>query len=248
MKLDFFDCNAQIGRYGVPQPEAYFTPQELLEKLQPLGISRALVYHSYSKELHPVEGNPKVVEETKGLPLTAAWAALPPATRELPAPEDFIAQMKAQGVGAVRLFPATHSYCIRDWCVGELFDALEVHRVPIFIDAAQTNYDHIASALESHPRLRLIILRPSYRCDRFVYPLMEKYEHLCLETSNYVGNGGIESICSRFGSSRLIFGTGLPFFDPGFAVSHITYAQIDDADKQAIAAGNLEKLLTWAGE
>ena len=36
LRLEFFDCNAQIGRYGKPEPEAYFTAGELVERLEPL--------------------------------------------------------------------------------------------------------------------------------------------------------------------------------------------------------------------
>jgi predicted TIM-barrel fold metal-dependent hydrolase len=248
MKLDFFDCNCQIGRPGSPVEGAPVTAREIVTRLQPMGIRRALVYSVLSKELHPVEGNAAVLEEVKGSPLVPCWAALPTATGEIGTPEEFVAAMRANGVGAVRLFPTTHSYCIQEWCVGPLFEELERSRVPVFVEATQTNYDHIAAALKAFPQLRLIVLRPSYRCDRFIYPLMERYEHLCLDTSNYVPSGGIEEICSRFGSSRLIFGTGMPFFEPGAAVSSVTYAEIDDADKQAIAGGNLERLLAWAGE
>jgi hypothetical protein len=248
MKLDFFDCNCQIGRAGAPVEGSPVTAQEIVDKLSPMGIRRALVYSAIAKELHPAEGNRAVLEDVKGSPLVPCWAAMPTATGEIGSPAEFVAAMRANGVGAVRLFPTLHSYCIQDWCIGPLFEQLEHNRVPVFVEIAQTSYDHIASALKAFPKLRLILLRPSYRCDRIVFPLMEKYEHLCLDTSNYVVSGGIEEVCSRFGSSRLIFGTGLPFAEPGAAVSPITYAEIDDADKQAIAGGNLERLLAWAGE
>lgn len=247
MKLHFFDCNCQIGRSGVPVDGAPVTAQEIVARLEPMGIHRALVYSALAKELHPMEGNPAVLDETKGSPLAPCWVGLPTATNEIGKPAEFVEAMKANGVGAVRLFPAMHSYCMTDWSMGPLFEALEAGRVPVLVELAQTSFDHIVCSLRAFPKLRLVIVRPSYRCDRYLYPLMESYEHLCVETSNYVGSGGIEEVCRRFGSSRLIFGTGLPFYDPGAAVSPITYAEIDDADKQAIAAGNLERMLAWTG-
>jgi len=247
MRLDFFDCNCQIGRAGAPINGAPVTASEIVDMLKPMGISRALVYSALAKELHPAEGNPAVLEDVKGSALVACWVGLPTSTGEIPPPAEFIAQMRANGVGAVRLFPSAHSYALADWCIGPLLGALEANRVPVLVEIAQTNLDQIASALEAFPKLRLIVLRPSYRSDRMLYPLMERYEHLCIETSNYAVSGGIEEVCRRFGSSRLIFGTGLPFVEPGAAVSPITYAEIDAADKQAIAGGNLDKLLGWAG-
>lgn len=248
MTLDFFDCNCQIGRAGVPVAGGPVTADEIVAALKPMGIRRALVYSALAKELHPCEGNPAVLEEVKGSGLVPCWVGLPTSTGELGTPAEFVASMKASGVGALRLFPALHSYCLADWCIGPLFEQLEESRVPVFVEAAQTNFDHIASALRAFPELRLILVRPAYRSDRFIYPLMEKYEQLCVETSNYASSGGIEGVCRRFGSSRLIFGTAMPFYAPGAAVSPITYAEIDDSDKQAIAGGNLDRLLEWVGE
>lgn len=248
MKLDFFDSNCQIGRAGTPVEGGPVTAAEIVDRLRPMGIRRALVYSALAKELHPAEGNPAVLEEVRGSPLVPCWVGLPTSTGELGTPAELVGKMRESGVGALRLFPSTHSFCLADWCIGPLFEVLEANRVPVLVEIAQTSYDHIASALNAFPQLRLVILRPSYRADRMLYPLMERYEHLCVETSNYAGSGAIEAVCRRFGSSRLIFGTALPFFEPGAAVSPITYAEIDAADKQAIAGGNLDKLLAWTGE
>jgi len=247
MKLDLFDCNCQIGRMGEAIEGAPITASEIIGKLAPMGIRRAMVYSALAKELHPAEGNPALLDEIKGSPFVGCWVGLPSSTGELGTPEELVSRMRENGVGALRLFPTMHSFCLADWCMGPLYEVLEAHGVPIFVDITQTNYDHIASALRAFPKLRLVIVRPSYRSDRMLFSLMERYENLCLETSNYAGSGGIEEVCRRFGSSRLIFGTGLPFFEPGAAVSLITYAEIDAADKQAIAGGNLDRLLSWAG-
>ena len=245
MKLDFFDCNAQVGRFGSPEEEHFFEPRELVERLEPMGIRRALVFHALAKELHPAEGNPALAEAIKELPLTACWVAMPHHTGDAPHPRAFVDQMEAAGARAVRLFPAFHNYSLADWCAGEMLDEFEARRVPVFIEAGQTSYEAVAAALKSHPKLRLVVMQTSYRCDRYVYPLMEKFEHFGIETSSYLVSGGIEAVCERFGPSRLVFGTGSPFLEPGAAVSSITFAQIGDADKQATAEGNLERLLHW---
>jgi predicted TIM-barrel fold metal-dependent hydrolase len=224
------------------------TAEEIVDRLKPMGVNRALVYSALSKELHPIDGNAAVLEEVKGSSLVPCWSALPAATREMGTPDLFIKKMRESGVAALRLFPVTHSYNLSEWCMGTMYEALEADRVPILVEMAQTNFDHIASALKAFPKLRLVILRPAYRSDRMLYPLMERYEHLCVDTSNYVASGGIEEVCKRFGSHRLIFGTALPYFEPGAAVSSVTYAEIEDEDKQAIAAGNLDALLSWVGE
>lgn len=246
MKLDFFDCNVQVGRFGNPIPETLFTTSELMRKLQDAGIGRALAFHSLSKELHPMEGNPRLGDEIGENPMTPCWVAMPHHTGDMPGPDEFLAQMKTAGAKAVRLFPNLHSYSLSDWCSGEMLDAFEADHVPVFIETNQANYEVVASVLKSHPKLRLTLLQTSYRGDRYLYPLFEKYEHLGIESGGYVVTGGIEAVCERFGSRRIIFGTGMPFFEPGNAVALVAYAQISDEDKQAIASGNLERLLAWS--
>lgn len=242
---EFFDCNVQIGRFGNPQPEHPLTASEIEKKLTPLGIKRALAFHALAKELHPNEGNEAVLTETSGSFLVPCWVAMPHHTGEMPKPEEFINRMKANNVRAVRLFPSIHQYSLSEWCAGEMLAAFEEYRVPVFVESAQTSYEHIAAALKSFPDLHLIIVQPSYRCDRYLYPLLEKYRYLAVETSNYVVTGGIEAICKRFGASRLVFGSGLPFFEPGAPVAMVTLADISDEDKRMIASKNLERLLRW---
>jgi hypothetical protein len=246
MKLEFFDCDVQVGRFGNPIPETLFTTDELMNKLNDAGIRRALAFHALSKELHPMEGNPRLADEIKGHNMAQCWVAMPHHTADMPKPEEFVAHMRSGGAKAVRLFPNAHSWSLSEWCAGELLDAFEAAKVPVFVDSGQANYEVIASVLAAHPKLRLTVLQTSYRCDRYLYPLFEKYEHLSIGSGNYAVTGGIDEVCKRFGASRLVFGTGMPFFEPGNAVSLVTYAQISDEDKQAIASGNLERLLAWS--
>lgn len=246
MKLDFFDCNVQAGRFGTPIPETLFTTRELMARLNAAGIRRALAFHSLAKEVHPMEGNPAMAEEGRPPDIVQCWVAMPHHTGDVPRPEEFVDAMKLAGARAVRLFPSLHNYSLSDWCAGEMLAEFERRKVPVFIEAGQASWEAIAGALKSHPRLRLTVLQTSYRCDRYLYPLLESFKHLSIETGSYVVTGGIEAICSRFGASRLVFGTGMPFYEPGAAVSLVTYAQISDKDKQAIASGNLERLLSWS--
>ncbi len=242
---EFFDCNVQIGRFGNPQPEHPLTASEIEKKLAPIGVKRALAFHALAKDWHPNEGNEILLEEISDSFLVPCWVAMPHHTGEMPKPEEFIKRMKANNVRAVRLFPNTHQYSLSEWCAGEMFAAFEEHRVPVFVESGQTSYEHIAAVLKSFPELRLIIVQPSYRCDRYLYPLLEKYLYLAVETSNYVVTGGIEAICKHFGASRLVFGSGQPFFEPGAPIAMVTLAEISDKDKRMIAGENLERLLGW---
>ena len=244
-ELDFFDCNAQIGRYGVRHAEAFTTADELVNEMAHCGISQALAYHSMAKEYAPAVGNEMLLREIEGNPVRPCWVVMPHHTGEMPPPGELLAQMKQSGVRALRAFPALHQFRLSDWCAGELLDMMEESRIPLFLDLDQTNWEDVASVLNDHPRLNLVLLRTSYRIDRYVYPLFEKYENLRIEAATYQVNYGIEEICKRFGAKRLLFGTGLPFTEAGPSIAQITYAEISDEEKHMIAGDSLRELLAW---
>jgi hypothetical protein len=241
----FFDCNAQIGRYSVKHPEAFTTADELVREMEYCGITEALAYHSMAKEYAPAVGNQMLLDEIQGKPIRPCWLVMPHHTGEMPAPDELLAQMKQHGVRALRAFPAAQQFRLSEWCAGDLLSIVEENRIPFFLDMDQTSWEDVARVLKHHPGLNLILLRTSYRIDRMVYPLFEKYEGLRIEAATYQVASGIEEICRRFGAKRLLFGTGLPYTEAGPSIAQITYAEISDEEKQMIAGGNLERLLEW---
>ncbi len=244
--LKFLDCNCQVGRYSAPQPEAVklTEPAGLVEELNYNGISGALVYHALAKELSPSVGNSRLLREIVGQPLYPCWAVMPHYTGEMAEPRKLVDTMISRGVRAARLFPATQQFKLSEWCCGELFAELERRKVPVFVELDQTGgWDEIAGILAAHPKLRLTVLRPNYRNDRYLYPLFERYPHFSIEISFYQVTSGIQTVCRRFGAERLLFGTGLPWYNAGVPISMVTYAEISDEEKQLIAGGNLRRLM-----
>ena len=67
-----------------------------------------------------------------------------------------------------------------------------------------------------------------------------------METSYYIVDGLIEESCDRYGPSRLLFGSGFPDNCSGAALLRLAQADIDDEAKQAVATGNMERLLAEA--
>ena len=242
-EFTFFDCNVRIGRSSSPRPEHFFTTDELLREMDRAGIEAALVSHAWSVEWAPKAGNEALLAELSGQErLRPCCVALPPATRELPPPHDFARQVRDAG-GAVRLFPKEHQYLLNDVTVGHLLDVLSSHQVTVLIDIGQTSWGELTSLLRRHPALNIIVLGGYYRIDRYLYPLLERFGNLYVESGTYGVHRGIEAICQRFGAERLVFGTDLPIHEVGGPIAMLTYAQISLEQKQLIAGDNLRKLL-----
>ncbi|NIQ80639.1 MAG: hypothetical protein GTN93_21610, partial [Anaerolineae bacterium] len=149
--LTFFDCNTQLGRYGVKHPEAFTTAEELASEMAYSGIAEALAYHSMSKEYAPTVGNEMLLQEIRGEPIHACWVVMPHHTGEMPPPDDLLVEMKEKEVRALRAFPVRHQFRLADWCSGGLLDMVETNRIPFFLDLDQTNWDEIEGILKDHP-------------------------------------------------------------------------------------------------
>lgn len=244
--IRFFDCNSVIGRRRIKNPGSFHETGELIRKMQYYGIEGAMVYHSLASGYSPSVGNRLLLDEIKDYSfLKGVWVVLPHHTGEFPKPEGLRIEMKNNNIKAVRIFPAAkdHGFSISDWCCGELFDMLEACRVPLMVDLDQLAWDELYGILSAHPGLRVILTGLHYNCGRNLYPLLDKFEHLYIETIGFKPFNGIEDVCRRFGAHRLIFGTCSPLYSGGAAVGMISYAPVSHGEKCMIAGGNLEKLL-----
>ena len=249
--LRFFDSNCVIGRrsirrFGNPGEGEFYSISDLLAEMDYSGIDEALVYHALAKEYSPMFGNRMLMDEIKDYPrLHPCWVVMPEGTGEMPQPEALVKEMLDNRVKAVRIFPSEHSFSLSDWSMGKLFTELEKHGIVAIIEIEQIGWDGLHSLCSRYPNLPVIITNLGYRINRLLYPLLEKFKNLYVETSVYQIHKGVEEICRRFGAEKLIFGTKMPFFAPGPALSMINYSLISEEDKNKIANGNLKKLLGY---
>jgi len=245
-KLKFFDCNCTIGRLAYPTLGDISDVNGLLKEMQTAGIEQALVYHIISRDGHPPLGNQLLMEAINNHhQLRPVWVVIPHHTGEMPAAEQLLLEMKRQNVRAVRIFPTRtlHSFSIEEWCAGKLLDALEQAHIPVMLDLEIISWDDVHTILKNYRDLPVIAANCTYRHNRFIYPLLEKFENLYIELSRFMGAGAVEDIVRRFGSRPLLFGTNMPQYAGSAAVALLTYSDIDLTDKQAIAGENLRNLL-----
>lgn len=245
-KFHFFDCNCCLGRTGYPHLLDIHNVSGLKQEMGTAGIEEALVYHTLSRDASPQLGNSMLIDEIKGCAeLHPAWVVIPHHTGEMSRPEELLKEMKKEGVKAVRIYPTRnfHSFSVNDWCCGELLSALEGALTPLILDIEIVSWDDVHTLLKNHPFLPLIIANCSYRHNRFIYPLLEKHKSLHIEMSRFMGAGAVEDLVGRFGSKPLLFGTNMPQYTGTAAVALLTYADIREDDKKAIAGGNLCQLL-----
>lgn len=250
-RLKFFDANCMIGRLEYIRPRSFYTVQRLVKEMKYYSIDRAVVFHTLSWKYDSKVGNYKLLEEINNYDqLYPCWTLLPPATMETGSVKEVISEIIRNNVRAVRLFPGDHAYELKEWIIGELFSALEEYRIPVWINVCnpatyqeQIDWDDIFNICSIHPNLPIVLAKTGFRLQRKLYPLMDRHSNILLELSDFIMYRGLESIVSRYGAERLLFGTWMPINDPGATLAIITYADIKREEKELIAYKNLENLL-----
>jgi predicted TIM-barrel fold metal-dependent hydrolase len=215
------------------------------------GIAEALVYHSLASGYDPSFGNKRLLEEIEGVPgLHACWVVIPGESR---GPLSF-SEILSSKLRAVRVFPRRHRISLSGWSADGLLQELAAHKVPLFLDFDRghwadepVDYDQVSRICETFPGLPVVLVREGIGSTRYLYPLLERFDNLHVEISYYQASGGLEDITRRFGAGHLLFGTGLPDYSAGPAISMLLLSGLSPEEKRLIGGDNLRNLLRAAG-
>lgn len=242
--LKFFDSHVFVGKIGYKHRLQLWRTEHVLTEMNRAGIAGALVYHGMAKMHSPAYGNRLLTEELGKSPrLCGCWVVVPDHAGDFPAPDETVAEMRKQGIRAVKIFPATNRYEPDVRTMGNLLRTLEAERIPVLVDAAEIALGSLAVLLERHPDLTVILQGLAWSNERRLFPIMDEYKGLCTDFSSLQSNEIIEIAYERYGAERLLFGSGMPARSPGAARALIDYARIPEEAKALIAGGNLSRLV-----
>lgn len=245
--MRFFDCNAFLGRPAVREIWQPATAEMMLAEMDFCGVEKALVFHAAQIDAGPFPGNELLAEAIRLHPrLYGCWALLPNQAHEFPPFHEFLAAMQAARVCALRVFPTTHHFLLNAQAMGGWLEPMERLHVPLFLSVTngadwQIAYDMLAEFSN------LVCVLCDHGCwgeDRRFRPLIERYPNVYIDTAQYLLDGGIEAFVRDYGPTRMLYGSGFPRSHHGGMMLALRHAQITEEDKQAIAAGNLERILS----
>lgn len=241
--MNLFDCNAMLGRLP-SAPAGEGTVAALTKVMDRFGIEAAVVAHTAAWRHDPVTGNAQLLAEVAGEPrLRPAWVGLPDGCGEVPPPAQFVAVVRRHGVAAVRLYPADHGYDLAGPDVAPLLDALAAARLPLLVDADQAPLAEIEAIAAARPALQVVVCQIGYRALRRLAGVLVRTPNVHVDLSYLGTHLALEWLVERFGTGRLLFGTGLPARDPADAVTRLLWSELGDAEVAAIGAGNLRRLI-----
>jgi predicted TIM-barrel fold metal-dependent hydrolase len=249
--MSYFDINCMLGPTNTNREPGFRTPEALIAEMDRVGIAEALVYASQARMAHPADGNVRIVEITRHNPrLHACWVVLPPGMGEQPEPEELVKQMRAHDVRAVRMFPEEHNFPLVERSLRRLLTALARERIPLLIDVGRTSWSQIRldwrevfTIAGAYPELPFVLLREGGTTARVLFGVWDELPNIYLEASYIQESRIVEEIVKRFGHGRLLFGTGMPAYDPGGPLALLRGARITEEQRADIAGNTLRRLL-----
>jgi len=252
-ELRWFDCNCMFGPAGQGSLFCFENPQQLETSLEEQGIGEALLFSSLAKLNDPQLGNSLLLEAVAGRAgLHPCLTLTPEMELEEGFPERLLAPVKSGAARACRVFPKAGSYELEPWIMPQTFSALNRARIPLLVDQDTVHWDdpfdwdQVHRLCLEYRDLPVIVVRQGMLAARNLFPLLKRHENLYLETSYFQLAGGLEEAAKRFGAVKLVFGTGMPVFDPRLPIAGLLYSPLSDREKEMVAGENLRALLAAA--
>lgn len=246
--MPFFDVNLYAGLPKNHVPGAVESGELLLKKLDECGIDKCVAWHIDQYDYAPSEGNnlaAKISGENEKI--FGCWTILPPQTEETAAGNDFFASMKQNRIAALRAFPAHHRFLLDRIVFGNFLGEVEQRKIPLILSLEKGNsWQGVYSLMKDFPALTCILCDTGiWGAGRYIWPLLEKYENIYVETSLLaLGYGQMEATAGKYGAHRIIFGSGFPERYPEAAICEVLHARISSSDREKIAFRNLEQIIS----
>ena len=244
MNPNYFSTPLKIGRGAYETPE-FPTAEALLKHLDYLGIDRSLVYSAEALDYSPVNGNKRLLAalEPHKERLFPAWVLTPTDFYEY-GTLDWIRERMKSGSRAFFINPKLSRFRTRE--LERILLALNDLKPVIFVDSDYRTdpdlvYD-IEYLTERCPGCHFVICKEMWGGFHRVLDLMWRRKNAGLDISWLHMRDTMELVKEHFGIERLFFGIGHTA-QYGAAVAALAHARLSDADKEAVAHGNLEKLL-----
>lgn len=240
--MPIIDANTMIGLWPTKRLE-FCSAEGLIKKMDYYSIDQAVVYSSISVKHNPIEGNMELIKQVSNFQnrLIPCWVVLP--TWELETGKNLLEELKNNNIKVVRLFPKEHNFLLDEWVCGRLFSDLQAANIPLILDGSDVSPAQIHAICKTYPKLPIILAQSEYFLNRNLYKLFELHQNFYLELSTYFIYYGVEDIVRRFGPSRLLYGSRMPFQEAGAALGMIKIADISIQDKNMILYENLNGLI-----
>lgn len=147
----------------------------------------------------------------------------------------------------VKLHPRLENFDPLDPTFDKLFKIIEEHHLPIIIHTrkendANTDPDRLITLVERYPKITFIFGHFANGVDS-VFAKLKDLPNLYIETSIVSSPAIIEMTVTKYGSTKILFGSDYPYSDQELELQKILRAKISQEDKDNILYKNAIQIL-----
>lgn len=248
MKMpSLFDINGRIGCPATARPE-FRTPEQLLARMDRLGIGRSIVFHIAARDYNPMLGNQRLLDEVSTATdrLIPAFVIGPGILYERGAMEQFHQSFASRKVRAIRLCPTTLRHPLSQ--IEPILAEIAMYEPIVLVDNSELNVRaDLVPLARMFPGISFIYSQTMWGQFATVLDVMTRCDNILADTSWLHMRGAVELIVHKFGARRLVFGVG-PLAHNGASIAELMDVEISDGDREWIAHGNMEALLGFPAE
>jgi len=204
------------------------------------GVDRALTLSAKGIFYDHIRGNDETKEVCSKDPRFIPALTVDP--RPLISHDEEIEGGKLEGFKILRLFPEYQGFTIRSSHVKRIAAKAMERDLPLMVPARE-GMESVLELLRESKGLRIILAGVGYSEVAELLVAMEESPNLYVETRLLDSPDGIGMLVGKFGADRLIFGSGSPLGYVGSSLNLIRHAPISEAEKGAILADNITRLI-----
>lgn len=239
------DACALVG--AIPMRRAPVDFPQLREEMDRVGVSRAVVVGLRGMHADARKGNDYVFDMTADDPRLVPTAVIGPRAPMLDIP-DLIEDAVRRGAAGL-VFPVVSEMLSGALPVRRATDQAAATGLPLIAcGAIQHGASTQLAEMTTGLGCKLLIAGANYYLIDELIAVLEEHPHVYVETSWQVLPGCIELLVDAGGADRVLFGSGAPVRPVRPALNMVLDADVDDAVKRRILAGNAMALFGLDGE
>ncbi len=235
------DVSVLIGGGPQARPAHDYALEAATRELREHGVGAALIASRTGASYRHEVGNDIVLDAAGPVGGVQVWpvATLNP-VQYLEWPAE-LERVLAAGVVGLRFFPEQQGWSVRDAAFAAMARAVR-GRCPLLVPVTRYGDASAIGGATEGLDTPVVLLGGHYTQLGDCLAAMERRPHLFLETSRLAQFRGVETVVRSVGAERLLFGSGTPGRPVQAALNSVLAADISQAERQAILAGNASRL------
>lgn len=239
----YIDVNSGVGRKSFREDRIPWTIESLIEAMQYYRVHASVVFSSTARDYSFIKGNSELVDMIKcSSRLYGVATVIPGIQYEHEDGLGYYDSLVEAGIKAFKVYPKTLQHGFDTGSIQELAAYIAGKGLPLMADAEEIDWQDLSGVLEAFKDLKIVLCNTYWNQNRYVFPLMDKYQNLYVDISANQASDILERCKKHFGIERVLFGTNYPNKVMGGLKALIEYSELSEEDKDCVAYKNAASL------